>query len=240
MLFVLLQQKQKNIKYKAPDFFFKHRPPLTFLMAPSSRSTAALLDFQSLSLYCSLVLLSVPPPSSCPPLPITPLSSFFAPNLTITLPTPDASTLFRLDFWQVSDITISTRTSAPCPSPSATTIGQCCSWWDVKMTGRWAEKEKEHIHVDHTKSFLKMCSFFPGKYLIVYGDDIFIQCNSGEEEVFGIVHVQRCHGSIAVLDPCADHSFLKVQKKNGVADIFRFDLSPRCLRISINLLATSI
>lgn len=102
--------------------------PLTFLMAPSSRSTAALLDFHSPSLgRCSLVLLSIPPPSSCPSLPITPLSSLFAPNFTITFPTPDARTLFLFDFWQVSEMTISTRTSVPCPSPSATTIGQCCS-----------------------------------------------------------------------------------------------------------------
>lgn len=102
--------------------------PLTFLMAPSSRSAAAPLDFHPASFaWRTLVPLSAPPPPSRPPRPIAALSSPFSASFTITLPTPDASTLFLLDFWQVSEMIISTRTSAPRPSPSATTSGQCCS-----------------------------------------------------------------------------------------------------------------
>ncbi|TNN74910.1 hypothetical protein EYF80_014828 [Liparis tanakae] len=118
-------------------------------MAPSSRSTAALFDFHSPPsfVWCSLEPLSIPPPPppppSCPPLPITPLSSLFAPNFTITLPTPDASTLFRLDFWQVSEMIISTRTSE---LAVILRDRDATSWTPRSVMVTWMKKKSITIH----------------------------------------------------------------------------------------------
>ena len=73
---------------------------------------------------------------SGPPAPVCLLSlvlgvASFWPNFTLMLAVPTASTLFRLDFWHDSQMTISTFTRAPCPSASAAIIGHLNlgSWW---------------------------------------------------------------------------------------------------------------